>query len=82
MTGPNGQCDSMATMGKHSVIVSGHRTSVSVEDPFWNRLVAIARRRGISVNTLVAGIDRARSTNLSSAIRVFVLEEVDRNQTP
>ncbi len=64
-------------MGKHSVIISGHRTSVSVEDAFWERLVAIAGRRGVSVNALVAKIDRDRDGNLSSAIRLFVLEEVD-----
>lgn len=63
-------------------MVSGHRTSVSVEDAFWDRLVAIAERRGLSVNTLVAGIDAKRGGNLSSAIRLFVLEEVDRQAKP
>jgi len=60
--------------GKRSVIVAGHATSVSVEDAFWTGLKKIARRRGVSLNRLIAEIDRQRTANLSSAIRVFVLE--------
>ena len=58
---------------KVSVVVGGHRTSVSLEPAFWEALTEIAMRRGISVNELVTEIDRDRETNLSSAIRVFVL---------
>ncbi len=58
---------------RRSVTISGHRTSVSVETEFWHELVAIANRRGISVNALVNEIDRKRSGNLSSAIRLHVL---------
>ena len=61
---------------KHSVVVSGHRTSVSVEPEFWDELMSAAERRGVSVNDLVTGIDNGRDTNLSSSIRLFVLEEI------
>ena len=61
---------------RRSVIVSGHRTSVSVEAAFWVELTAIARRRGVSMNALVSKIDRARSGGLSAAIRLYVLETV------
>ncbi|HTH98549.1 MAG TPA: ribbon-helix-helix domain-containing protein [Stellaceae bacterium] len=62
------------TMRKHSVVIAGHRTSVSLEEAFWQGLKAIADRRTVSVNRLVEMIDSERTTNLSSAIRVFVLE--------
>ncbi|MCW8835539.1 MAG: ribbon-helix-helix domain-containing protein [Rhodospirillales bacterium] len=58
---------------KHSVVISGHRTSVSVERAFWTALEQIATSRGLSVNALVAEIDHDREGNLSSAIRLFVL---------
>jgi predicted DNA-binding ribbon-helix-helix protein len=60
---------------KRSLVVAGHRTSVSLEDAFWRRLKAIAAERGLSVNALVALVDAMRGeANLSSALRVFVLE--------
>lgn len=59
---------------KRSVMVAGHRTSVSLEAPFWDGLKAAAARRGLSVQALVEKIDAGRGEqNLSSAIRVFVL---------
>lgn len=58
---------------KHSVVIAGHATSISVENAFWDALTDIARQRGLSLNALVAEIDRDRVGNLSSAIRVFVL---------
>lgn len=63
-------------MRKRSVTIGGHRTSVSLEDAFWMELSAIAAERGLSLNALVAEIDRARATpgNLSSALRLHVLE--------
>jgi len=64
------------TLQRRSVVIDGHRTSVSLEPEFWAELRVIARARGVSVNALVAGIDRARKGNLSSAIRVFVLDAV------
>jgi predicted DNA-binding ribbon-helix-helix protein len=59
---------------KRSVSVAGHRTSVSLEEPFWDVLRLLAERRGISVQSLIGRIDAARAEqNLSSAIRVHVL---------
>lgn len=63
-------------MRKHSVLLDGHQTSVSLEDAFWDQLKSIAGTRGISMNRLIADIDHARATNLSSALRVFVLNEL------
>jgi predicted DNA-binding ribbon-helix-helix protein len=57
---------------KRSVVIAGHRTSLSLEAPFWRDLAEIAARRGVSLNALVAAIDAERSSNLSSALRVFV----------
>ncbi len=65
---------------KRSVTIAGHRTSVSVEDVFWDRLGAIARGRQQSITQLIAEIDSQRSGNLSSAIRVFVVEEIDQQR--
>lgn len=61
------------TNKKRSVVVAGHRTSVSLEPIFWDHLRDIARKRRKSVNELVTEIDRQRDGSLSSAIRVFVL---------
>ena len=58
---------------KRSVVVAGHRTSVSLENVFWDHLRAVAKARHISVNELVTEIDRERDGSLSSAIRIFVL---------
>ena len=56
--------------------IAGHRTSVSLEAPFWAALGAIARARGVSVSALVGEVDSGRGDrNLSSALRVFVLAE-------
>ena len=63
-------------MRKHSILLDGHQTSVTLEDAFWDALVALAKARGVSVNKLAAEIDHARTTNLSSALRVFVLNEL------
>jgi predicted DNA-binding ribbon-helix-helix protein len=63
-------------MRKRSVTIDGHRTSVSLEDAFWAELAEIARKRGTSLNALVAEIDRGRSGNLSSALRLHVLEDL------
>lgn len=63
---------------KRSILIAGHQTSVSLEAAFWDELRAIARARGSSVNGLIAEIDRHRSGNLSSAIRLFVLDHLRR----
>ncbi|MBO6521177.1 MAG: ribbon-helix-helix domain-containing protein [Rhodospirillales bacterium] len=59
---------------KRSVSIAGHATSVSLEDAFWTRLNAIAKRRRTSLSQIVREIDETRTGNLSSALRVFVLE--------
>ena len=62
---------------KRSVAIAGHRTSVSLEPPFWEALMQMARQRGLSVQALIAEIDSGRGVNnLSSAIRVHVLADV------
>lgn len=61
---------------KRSVVVAGHRTSVSLENVFWEHLRSIAKSRRISVNDLVTEIDRNRDGSLSSAIRVFILNDL------
>jgi predicted DNA-binding ribbon-helix-helix protein len=60
---------------KRSIVIGGHKTSVSLEDPFWDHLKSIARAQRMTLSELVAGIDGTRKqSNLSSAIRLFVLE--------
>jgi predicted DNA-binding ribbon-helix-helix protein len=59
---------------KRSVQVSGHKTSISLEEEFWESLREIAKGRSASVSQLVAAIDEQRkSDNLSSAVRLFIL---------
>jgi predicted DNA-binding ribbon-helix-helix protein len=62
---------------KRSLTLNGHRTSVSLESPFWDAFRAIAAARGQPLNTLAAEIDAARDgdVGLASAIRVFVLQQ-------
>jgi predicted DNA-binding ribbon-helix-helix protein len=60
---------------KRSIVIGGHKTSVSLEDPFWDELKNIAHARRVTLSELVANIDGGRKqSNLSSAIRQFVLE--------
>lgn len=60
---------------KRSLAIAGHRTSISLEQPFWDGLRDIALERGVSVAALVAAIDAARGeASLSSAIRLFVYD--------
>jgi predicted DNA-binding ribbon-helix-helix protein len=60
---------------KRSVIRNGHKSSISLEDQFWDALREIAEHEQMAISTLVAHIDHHRTTsNLSSAIRVFVLD--------
>lgn len=65
---------------KRSIVIDGHKTSVSLEDAFWSDLKNIARARHATLSELVAGIDQARQqSNLSSAIRVFILASFREN---
>ena len=62
---------------KRSVMIDRHKTSVSLEDPFWSALKEIAHSERATVSKLLAKIDGAREHgNLSSAIRLFVLDQV------
>jgi predicted DNA-binding ribbon-helix-helix protein len=63
-----------AVIRKRSVLIAGHATSLSLEAEFWAALQDVARRRGVSLNRLVASVDAAHRGNLSSALRVFVLD--------
>jgi predicted DNA-binding ribbon-helix-helix protein len=66
-------------MAKHSLVIAGHRTSISLEDAFWSGLKRIAAADGRALASIVAEIDAARGeANLSSAIRVFVLSRLTR----
>ena len=59
---------------KRSVKIAGHSTSLSLEGVFWDALKQVAASRGLSLNALIEEIDRSRGTNLSSAVRVFLLQ--------
>ena len=61
---------------KHSVMIAGHRTSVSLEPEFWREFVSICREQGIALSRKAEEIDSNRTVNLSSAIRLFVLSEL------
>jgi len=65
---------------KRSVVVDGHKTSVSLEDSFWNDLKEIAHYERVPLAELLAKIDGTREHgNLSSAIRLFVFDQVRRH---
>jgi predicted DNA-binding ribbon-helix-helix protein len=60
---------------KRSIVIAGHKTSVSLEDGFWTGLKEIAAKRDLTLSDMVAAIDQDRQLgNLSSAIRLFVLD--------
>jgi predicted DNA-binding ribbon-helix-helix protein len=65
----------LSLIRKRSIAIRGHRTSFSIEQPFYDDLLAIADKRGLSLAALVAEIDaaRPRDANLSSALRIHVL---------
>jgi predicted DNA-binding ribbon-helix-helix protein len=69
---------------KRSVSIRGHRTSYSLEQPFFEELAALAAERDMPLAALVASIDaeRPRDTNLSSALRLYVLAELKRRLLP
>ncbi len=61
---------------KRSIVINGHKSSISLEDEFWNALVMIADAKRMTLIDLVGQIDEARLTrNLSSCIRLFILQE-------
>lgn len=63
---------------KRSVTIAGHTTSLTLERPFWDALKAISARQGRSLAALIAEIDERRGTNLSSALRLYVLDELQK----
>ena len=64
---------------KRSITIAGHRTSISLESEFWDALQKLSSERGKSITALVSDVDRARGErNLSSALRVWVLDQVSR----
>ena len=65
-------------MVKHSVVISGHSTSISLEEEFWHELCEIAQKREIPLNAMIAEIDNNREGNLCSALRLFVLNELKK----
>jgi len=70
-----------STLGKHSVVLAGHKTSVSLEEPFWQGLKDIATSRWMTLSDLVSSIDLDREHgNLSSASRLFVLNHYQARQ--
>ncbi len=71
MTGPDA-----GIVRKRSVVIAGHRTSVSMEQAFWDELKRIADREGRSLGALITEVDKRRSGNLSSALRVYVLQDL------
>lgn len=60
---------------KRSVSVNGHKTSISLEEPFWNEIKTIASQKNTSIKDLITDIDRGKQAeaNLSSSLRVFIL---------
>jgi predicted DNA-binding ribbon-helix-helix protein len=61
-----------STIAKRSIVIAGHKTSISLEDEFWTGLKAIAESRRTTLSALLGEISQNRRGNLSSAIRVFV----------
>jgi predicted DNA-binding ribbon-helix-helix protein len=75
----NGESGHLTRLRKHSLVIAGHRTSISLEDAFWLALREIAHKRDMPLARLAAEIDANRGeANLSSAIRVFVLNAARR----
>ena len=70
-----------STIVKRSIVIGGHKTSVSLEDAFWSDLKNIAHTKQETLSKLVESIDETRDqNNLSSAIRLYVLEHFQTNR--
>jgi len=66
-----------SSISKRSIVIGGHKTSVSLEDVFWSDLKQIAHAEETTLSELIAKIDESRQRgNLSSAIRLYVLEHI------
>ena len=75
---------SNSSITKRSIYISGHRTSISLEQAFWIQLKEICTDKGVSINECITQIDNRRihksEPNLSSAIRVFILNYIQKNE--
>src|SRR5262245_45928027 len=65
-----------SSIAKRSIVIDGHKTSVSLEDAFWRDLKEIAHTQRATLSKVIAEIDKGRQGNLSSAIRLFVFDHV------
>jgi len=74
--------DDLTRIRKRSVRLAGHQTSISIEDAFWDHFTRIAAENNVSLNGLITEIDAQRSGNLSSAIRVYVLNHLSGADAP
>lgn len=68
--------DESEVLKKHSVVISGHQTSITLENIFWQKLKEISKAEKKSLKQLITEIDAERKTNLSSAIRVFIIKKM------
>ena len=66
-------------MRKHSIVLSGHATSLCLEDEFWQALKKIAKTKGLALRQLLIQIDNTHTGNLSSAVRVYILNELTKS---
>ncbi len=73
-TATGAPADPQTAIRKRSVKIAGHSTSLSLEGVFWDALKEVAAARGLSINALIEEIDRGRGANLSSAVRVYLLD--------
>jgi predicted DNA-binding ribbon-helix-helix protein len=72
-----------SAIAKRSIIIAGHKTSVSLEEEFWTGLKEIARKQGMTLTDVVSNLDsHRRHGNLSSTIRLFVLDHYRTRLTP
>jgi predicted DNA-binding ribbon-helix-helix protein len=67
-----------APVKKRSVVIAGHTTSVTLEDPFWNALKAQSAKEGIALGALIDRVDQMRQVSLSSALRLYVLHLLEQ----
>ena len=65
-------------MRKKSVQLMGHKTSLSLEPEFWQALSVLAKQNNTSVRQIIIQIDTIRTTNLASAVRVYILTELQK----
>ena len=64
---------------KHSITLQGHQTSVTLENIFWQSLKEIAENQNKTIKQLIEEIDESRTGNLSSAIRVYIIQHIKNN---